>query len=504
MPYGDPDMNRRHFIQRTAGTLMAGATVSLQASGSGKVYARHLPAIVTGGPELRVPEGLRLPFGWEAASVAEGSLEPLILKWPDLPATVTPSHFRITAALDERDEKQVEVILPDSGRIIGIMELRFFSQFQIHEMPLTPQDVRAIRTEGLALRLIKGSDFEILIDGEGLPDALKPHLMIPGTADPRSEYFRRMGSLASLQQFGWMEGCVLDGLLDLSTLPGHADLRQVARDHLALYIRNNQLVYDDPRSRPSDGKIDGIESTLPFAALAQLEPDSPLLDLVIAFWKKRTTESGAVQDGSSLSSEGAYTIGYPMATIARIRHSEDLMQQALTQVRIRQKHLFNGNTFWRTFNDGTHLGNRNWARGVAWQILGLAKTLGVAGSRKDVEDLIESFRDLAAWISSFQREDGLWSVFIDEQHLAPDTAGSAGIATALALGVNHGWLDSAYRSKAQSTLEGLTGYLTADGFLGGVSQSNKGGEGLQRGNYRTIFQMGMGLKGQLITALESK
>jgi hypothetical protein len=47
----------------------------------------------------------------------------------------------------------------------------------------------------------------------------------------------------------------------------------------------------------------------------------------------------------------------------------------------------------------------------------------------------------------------------------------------------------------------LTRHLTADGLLGGVSQSNKGGEALQRGSYRSIYQMGMGLKAQLIAAL---
>ena len=39
-------------------------------------------------------------------------------------------------------------------------------------------------------------------------------------------------------------------------------------------------------------------------------------------------------------------------------------------------------------------------------------------------------------------------------------------------------------------------------FVGDVSQSNKGGEGLQRGDYRSICQMGMGLMAQLIAALD--
>lgn len=44
--------------------------------------------------------------------------------------------------------------------------------------------------------------------------------------------------------------------------------------------------------------------------------------------------------------------------------------------------------------------------------------------------------------------------------------------------------------------------LTPHGFLGGVAQANKGGEELQRGSYRVIYQMGMGLLAQLIASLE--
>ncbi|MBC7927866.1 MAG: glycoside hydrolase family 88 protein, partial [Bryobacteraceae bacterium] len=83
-----------------------------------------------------------------------------------------------------------------------------------------------------------------------------------------------------------------------------------------------------------------------------------------------------------------------------------------------------------------------------------------------------------------------------------DTSGSAGIAAALAIGVREGWLDAKARSAAAKTLAGLRAHLTPDGFLGGVTQANKAGEGLQRGDYRVIYQMGVGIMGQLIAALD--
>lgn len=72
----------------------------------------------------------------------------------------------------------------------------------------------------------------------------------------------------------------------------------------------------------------------------------------------------------------------------------------------------------------------------------------------------------------------------------------------LAIGAQQGWLDNTAKSAATRTLAGLQPHLTPDGLLGGVSRANKGGEQLQRGNYRVIYQMGMGLMAQLMAALD--
>jgi len=174
---------------------------------------------------------------------------------------------------------------------------------------------------------------------------------------------------------------------------------------------------------------------------------------------------------------------------------------------VRQGRLFDGKMFWRTSEpkDGVvQKGNRAWARGIAWQMLGFARTLRELNHRSDLADCIKSFQQLAAWVLPYQRDDGLWSVFVDQPQLTPDTSGSAGIAAALAIGAQQGWLDEDAKVAAAKTLAGLKLHLTQDGFLGGVAQANKGGEGLQRGEYRVIYQMGMGLMAQLIAALEAK
>lgn len=61
-----------------------------------------------------------------------------------------------------------------------------------------------------------------------------------------------------------------------------------------------------------------------------------------------------------------------------------------------------------------------------------------------------------------------------------------------------GVLPEEYRVTIANIRAALLENLTPDGMLGGVSQSNKGGEALQRSGYRVISQMSMGLLANII------
>jgi rhamnogalacturonyl hydrolase YesR len=496
-------MNRRRFILR-ASAFASG--LLLQPSclpAMGPTPAAHLTARLASAPAGPLPAGKRVPFAWR--TVAVGS-QPLVLDWPHLAPDLTPTALRLTVGLDVRDEKTIEAYLPGSGRTLGTFDIRFGCLFQVYEIPLAAADLPEIRRTGLALRLTKGTALQVFSEGEGLPAALLPHLLLPGTTDPMTEYFLRMDSLSCIQSFGWQEGCVLDGLLDLADRPAHANLQATARRHLSRFLVDGRLVCENHRSEPSDHGIYGIEGTLPFAALAKLEPDSPLLGLALDAWASRHDPEDAILDGQLTSSEGAYTVGYPLAVIGRQRQDDALERLALTQLRVRQARLFDGRMFWRTSEprDGSvHRGNRAWARGVAWQLLGSARTLRELKHRADLGEPVASFQQLAAWVLPRQRADGLWGVFLDDVTLTPDTAGTAGIAAALAIGAQQGWLDQRAKAAAARSLTGLRAHLTPDGLLKGAAQANKDGEALQRGDYRVIYQMGMGLMAQLIAALET-
>jgi rhamnogalacturonyl hydrolase YesR len=149
---------------------------------------------------------------------------------------------------------------------------------------------------------------------------------------------------------------------------------------------------------------------------------------------------------------------------------------------------------------------KNWCRGVAWYLLGMTRTLAVLKSARGgmADELRDELRRASAWAVGLQGGDGLWRNFLDEHGSAADTSGSAGIAAALALGVAEKLLPDANREPAERCLSALRGRLTPDGLLSGVAPSNKGGEELQRSDYRVLMQMGMGLMAQLQGALGRK
>ena len=167
-------------------------------------------------------------------------------------------------------------------------------------------------------------------------------------------YLARMDSPACVQSFGWQGGCVLDGLVDLSALPSHTHLRDAARRQLARYVINEKPVCENHVRNISDGHIYGIEGTLAFAALALVEPQQPLPELPLKFRAAHRGEEDVIPDSQHISSEGCYTVGYPMALFGRIRQDAALQQLALTQLRVRQSRLFEASHWCATGLAGQH------------------------------------------------------------------------------------------------------------------------------------------------------
>ncbi|RIK19189.1 MAG: hypothetical protein DCC53_14270 [Chloroflexi bacterium] len=418
-------------------------------------------AHASGFRDLLIPAGRRLTRGWAAFPLTHD--QPVALRW-DTPPAAGAARLRVSVAIDERDARRVTVTLNGTGRTLGVLDIRYAHIFQPFELALSAGDASAAAEYGVTLHLGGGSTpLWLLHDPDGHHDlsrALMPHLLGPVDSPASGAFIDRLASLDSLQFFGWQEGCVLVGLRDLAGCgllsADRAD--EAIRAHMAMFFdADGRLDYEDDWSRPRAGDIYGIECTLPFAVMAGVLPDHPAIHSALTFWRSLWEQhDGAIQDPDMLSAEGSYTVGYPLAVIGQQRGEPKWTAMALAQLRLRRA-LFDGERHaLRILPDGTRT-FVNWCRGVAWSLLG--------------------------------------------PNTPVDTSGSAGIAAALALAARHGWLPDTARAAASETLDALHSTLTPDGFLGGVAQVNKAGEGLQRDPYRVISQFGMGLMAQLMAAL---
>lgn len=466
---------------------------------------RHIPRI--SAAEVQLPAHLRAPAGWRLLELAPGRA--VRLDWSLELASAGNDRggwLRVTTGIDDREQKIVSVRLVGSGRELGALDLRFAHAIESFQLHFEAHDWADAIREGVTLTLTEPAASPLwLLGGGGTPEALAPHLLTgDATADRTAAFFDYLGSLASVQPFGWMHGCVLDALHDLHEA-GENPRWQAARDeHLAFYFKaDGRLVYEDPGSKPTDDALHCIEETLPFGVLAKVSAAHPLHELALGYWARLTREDGSVEAADRLvSTEGTYTIAYPMAVIARVRGDHSLAELAARQLCIRRELLRREDGLWlRYWRKTGELHFRSWARGVAWYLLGLERTLGELRGLVEIADLEDELRSAAAWAASLQRADGLWGCFVDDATTSVDTSGSAGIAAALARGARSGVLSADFTRAAEAAWRGLQPHLCVDGVLAGAAQSNRGGEALQRGDYRVLSAVGGGLMGQLTAAL---
>ncbi len=324
-----------------------------------------------------------------------------------------------------------------------------------------------------------------------------PHLI--DASGPADHFMDALASLASIQTFSWKEGCVLDALqayADLGEEPRAAD---AIRQHLDYFgFSSGVLEYETPRSMRVANELDTIETTLPFAHVARIDPHHPWVDLAMDFWRQLIAENGQVQDEEMISSEGAYTVAYPMVLIAQLRQEpkwEAIAENLLVETfnRLVQKE----GIYLRHYTDGRRT-HRNWVRGLCWQMLGHVQVLKLQATPSEI--LKQQLMALAEFAARYQLENGLWACFVDEPEVAADTSGSVGVAAALAMAAKAGFLPGEYMERALRCRETARTYLTPQGFLAGCSQSNKGGEALQRSDYRVALPYALGLYGLLEAA----
>jgi unsaturated rhamnogalacturonyl hydrolase len=506
-------MKRREFINKT-GVLSAGIMMANYACSTEKLsphYKRH-PVTSVAFPDIKYPEGKRIPLGWKAMPVAEVSKgQSTVIYFKGLKARElqSPVFLRLTAAIDFREEKQVRVFLPESGKEIGLFKMWFAHPFQPFEMPIEETNIEDIIKEGIALSTTKGTGAAWFYMPDTSNDAnlgLQPHLLSGKSKDLEKSFFDNLYSMNSFSPFGWMGGSVQDALLELH-LQGNKSASEILKMHLESYLDNEKGIrFENPHTIPLDGTFNSIEDFLPFTSIAHLYPEHISIDKALKFMLEKKHESGIIS-GGQITTEGCYTLAYPLAAIAVLRKDAGLAQISLDQLIHRMKFLTDEKAVYQRASSSGKKSYQNWGRGVTWYLLGLIKTMRILESSdfnnlQGKEEIYKSFVKCAGIAVSHQDGHGMWHSYIDRHQTGVDTSATGGIAAAIAWGCKQGILDKDYLNLAEKAYQSLIPYLSADGFLREVSQINRGGEDLQESNYWVITQFGMGLMAQLRAALD--
>ncbi len=492
------------------------------ASPAKKSYARCIVSRIESSP-ITFPADKRVPLGLTAFPVPLSSeaATSVRLSFPKLPTSARAVSFRLTAAIDFRETKVIELYLPESGQVIGTLEIRYAHPFQPFQTSIEARWLPDVQQQGLGVRMREGTEAAWFFRPEALPaDAagLAPQLLTGERPASKKVFLKNLYSMNSFSPFGWMGGSVQDALYELHR-QGHASATQTLRTHLGHYLDDEHgIVFESPHTRPLNGTFNSIEDFLPFAAIVNLYPDHPSVQQAVDYCVNHRHASGIIMAGKHITTEGCYTVAYPLAAIAQVRQDPKLAQIALDQLRYRNQYLTDDAAIYQRSTLSGETAYRNWGRGVAWHLLGTVKTLAIlrpdfSGKLVGLDEVQSAWVEAVQMVQSWQNEDHLWGSYLDQPptDVAPtdvaatdvDTSASAGIAAAMAWGVRLGALPKKNLRAARSTYRALQNHLTPDGFLTQVSQINRGGEDLQKSDYRVISQFGMGLMGQLKAALDA-
>ncbi|MEL7586178.1 MAG: glycoside hydrolase family 88 protein [Prolixibacteraceae bacterium] len=448
---------------------------------------------------LPLPEGKRVPFGMDYFSL-DVSGDGLVLNVADLPEGRI--SLRLHVGIDTREKDEVEVTLARSGRKIGHLSVWYATSLQLFETQLDA-DPATICREGIRLKMTEGKNPLFLL---GYTPQNGSHLLVQDGRENKSNkrWLDTLCSLRSVQPFGWLEGCVLDGLNELYVRKKDKRALNALRQHLDLFLKpDGSLIYEDPLAKPSDNRFDNLEAGLPYAVIVKHDPKHPSVSLFIDYCQRRIDASGRVKD-NFLSTEGCYTVAYPLATIAKELNKPAFFGLALIELEERIKNLTDQDAVytrgWKNEGKKTY---RNWGRGYTWFLLGLVRTAEILQNdspfKNDarIKRLKEVYIHYAELALRFRQPDHSWRAYLDLPETSYDSSATAGIGAALAHGKRIGWLNQVTDDDLNKIRLRLINQLTPDGFLTGICQQNAAGEELQKSSYRVIAQYVPGLMGHI-------
>jgi len=451
----------------------------------------------------------RIPLGWKSFSVSKDQPSVIIFDQKKINYNGDYFYLRISSALDFRENVVLKAYLPESRVELGVFDIKYSHPFQPFEIKISDKYLHQVLTEGIGLSLIQGNgDIRFYDVDQDKKDniGLQPHLLMPVNVNKEKVFFTNLYSMNSFSPFGWLGGSVQDALLELHLL-GNKKATSTLIDHLGCYLHSEEgIIYENTHTQPTERTFNSIEDLLPFAAITYLYPDHISINLATDFFKKLVHPSDIDVD-AEFTTEGCYTLAYPMAAIANKHKHADLGRLAISHLVLRMNILARDEGISQRSSSQGKGSYKNWGRGVAWYLLGIAKSVrelnqAGLGNEEDLREVIKSYIAQSNFALSLQNKEGMYYSYIDNTSTGVDTSATAGIAASFAWGYNIGLLDREFLDASILAYNGLMNYISEDGFLREISQINRGGEDLQKNGYRVMSQFGLGLLGQLYAAIQ--
>ena len=124
---------------------------------------------------------------------------------------------------------------------MGSMDISMTTSYQVFELLIPANKIDAVLKSGVEVRSRgKGEPISFFVPGREVPDALCPHLLVPGNSSPREEFLKRFVTKAGIDGYGWQGGCVLDGLAALAAKAKNPEpYKKALNDLLNFYFPNN-------------------------------------------------------------------------------------------------------------------------------------------------------------------------------------------------------------------------------------------------------------------------
>ncbi len=134
----------------------------------------------------------------------------------------------------------LEVFLPDTGETIATLDIKYAHPFQPFETQIESKLLPEIILQGIGLRMVKGKNdaWFYQIDSKRSDNlGLQPQLLAGTYPGKTKELFENLYSMNSFSPFGWMGGCVMDALLELSR-NGDRKARKTLQKQLESAVRS--------------------------------------------------------------------------------------------------------------------------------------------------------------------------------------------------------------------------------------------------------------------------